>query len=275
MKKELRQDLSKHIILLLMGAIVFYPFVFLIITSLKDNAQFMHHFWGVTFPLHFSNYSVAWKEISNYMLNSIIITGSTVVAVLCISTLSAYVFARHSFPGKELLFLVIISFLMIPAILTLVPLFVVVMKIGILNTRWALFLPYVAAGQVFTIFILRSFFASLPEELFEAARIDGASESCCVISILLPLSKPILVTVAIMNILGTWNDYIWPLVTLANDKLWTITLGLVSFQNMYAGLQLWGPLFAGYIIVCIPLVMLFIFFMKYFVTGLTSGALKV
>lgn len=275
MKKEFRQDLPEHTILILMAAITFYPFIFLIITSLKDNAQFMHHFWSVTFPLHFSNYSVAWKEVGSYMLNSAIITGSTAVAVLCISTLSAYVFARYSFPGKELLFLAIISLLMIPGILTLIPLFLVVKKIGILNTRWALFFPYVAGGQIFAIFVLRSFFASLPEELFEAARIDGASETYCVIYILLPLSKPILVVIAIMNILGTWNDYIWPLVTLANDKLWTITLGLVSFESMYAGLELWGPLFAGYVIASIPLAVLFAFGMKYFVAGLTSGALKI
>ncbi|MGB9681389.1 MAG: carbohydrate ABC transporter permease, partial [bacterium] len=136
-------------------------------------------------------------------------------------------------------------------------------------------LPYISGGQVFGIFILRSFIASLPEELFESARVDGASTLQTFFSIAIPLSKPILVTVAIMNILGTWNDYVWPLVTIPDGRLWTITVGIVSFSSQYGGLEMWGPMFAGYVIASIPLIILFFFTMRYFIAGLTSGALKV
>ncbi len=273
--KEFRNDLPIHIILLLIASITFYPFIFMIITSFKDNAQFMHHFFGVTYPLHFSNYQDAWSQISGYILNSIIVTSGSVLGVLILSSAVAYIFARFDFPGRDFFFLAIISLLMIPGILTLVPAFLVVKRLNLLDTRWALLLPYISGGQVFAIFVLRSFFSSIPEELLEAARIDGADEFQCFFKVVMPLSGAILTTVAIMNVLWTWNDYVWPLVTLADDSLWTITLGLVGFQSQYAGMELWGPLFAGYVIASIPLIMLFFFTMRYFVAGLTSGALKI
>jgi ABC-type glycerol-3-phosphate transport system permease component len=275
MRKETKHDLPIHIILILLGILTFYPFVFTIITSFKDNFQFVHNFWGVTWPLHLSNYKDAWSRISRYILNSGIVTTSSVFGVLLVASISAFTFARFNFPGRDLLFFAILSLLMIPGILTLVPSFLLVKRLGLLNTYWALILPYISGGQVFGIFILRSFIASLPEELFESARVDGASTLQTFFSIAIPLSKPILVTVAIMNILGTWNDYVWPLVTIPDGRLWTITVGIVSFSSQYSGLEMWGPMFAGYVIASIPLIILFFFTMRYFIAGLTSGALKV
>jgi ABC-type glycerol-3-phosphate transport system permease component len=196
------------------------------------------------------------------------------VGVLIIASVTAFVFARYNFPGKEFLFFAILALLMIPGILTLVPAFLLVKGFGLLNTYWALILPYVAGGQIFAIFVLRSFIASLPEELFESARLDGASMWHLYSKITLPLSKPILVTIAIMNILSTWNDYIWPLVTIPDGNKWTVSVGIVSFGSQYAGLQNWGPMFAGYVIASIPLIILFMFTMRYFIAGLTSGAIK-
>lgn len=270
--KGWKKDLPIHIVLGFLVFFTFYLLVFLFITSFKDIFQFVYHFWGVTFPLHFSNYVDAWGQVYPYLLNSAVVSISSLAGVLILASLSAYAFARFSFPGKEILFFAIISLLMIPWILTLIPRFLLVRDLGLLNTRWALILNYVAGGQIFAIFILRSFFASLPEEFFEAARIDGASEIQCFVKILLPLSKPILITIAIMNLINTWNNYIWPLVTLSDDKLWTIPLGLFAFQGRYA--TLWGPLFAGYLIASIPLIVLFFFTMRYFIAGLSSGALK-
>jgi len=145
---------------------------------------------------------------------------------------------------------------------------------GLLNTRMALILPYIASGQALSIFILRSFLASLPEELFEAARIDGAGELESFWLIAIPLSLPILGTVAIMHVIGIWNDYLWPTVTLADPNLATITLKLVAFTSQEANLQQWGPLFAGYVISALPLIILFGLTMRLFIEGLTSGALK-
>ena len=174
----------------------------------------------------------------------------------------------------EALFLMLLALLMIPGILTLVPAFLLVKRLGLMNTYGALILPYIAGGQIFAIFVMRSFFASLPEELFESARIDGANTFRLYSSICLPLSKPILVTIAIMNILGTWNDYIWPLVTIPDGKRWTISVGIVSFGSQYLGTESWGPMYAGYVLASLPLIILFVFTMRYFIAGLTSGAIK-
>lgn len=274
MKKEVRDDIPFHLILIILGIFTFYPIVFIAITSFKDNAQFVHSFWGMMWPLHFSNYTDAWSRIARYLLNSAIVSTCSAVGVLAIASISAFVFARFNFPGKEFLFLCILCLLMMPGILTLIPTFLLVKRLGLLNTYWALILPYISGGQIFAIFILRSFFASIPEELFESARIDGASTMQSFIHIAIPLSKPILVTIAIMNLLGTWNDYVWPLVTIPDGRLWTITVGIVSFSSQYGGLEMWGPMFAGYMIASIPLVGLFFFTMRYFIAGLTSGALK-
>lgn len=274
MSRILKHDLRIHLILVLIGILTFYPFVFMVITSFKTSPQFLHNFWGVTWPPNLANYRDAWSRIYIYLINSIIVSSVSMVGVLALASISGFVFARFSFPGRELFFFAILGLLMIPGVLTLVPAFLLVKSFGLLNTYGALILPYIAGGQVFAIFILRSFIASLPEELFEAARLDGATTWQTFRYVAIPLSKPILVTIAIMNILGTWNDYIWPLVTTPDGKLWTISVGIVTFSNSFRGLENWGPMFAGYVIASIPLVVLFIFTMRYFIAGLTSGAIK-
>ena len=142
----------------------------------------------------------------------------------------------------------------------------------LLNTRWVLIAPYIAGGQVFAIFILRQFFEALPGEMFEAARIDGASELQVFRHIGIPLSQSILGVVAIMHVLSTWNDVIWPLVTLRSNELMTLTIGLYAFRT--AWYTIWGPLMAGYVIASIPLIILFAFTSRLFVEGLSSGAIK-
>jgi multiple sugar transport system permease protein/raffinose/stachyose/melibiose transport system permease protein len=274
MSRTQKHDLPLHLVLGIVAILTFYPFVFLVITSFKSSPQFIHDFWGIAWPPNFANYRDAWSRIAVYLFNSIVVSGISMVGVLIIASISGFVFARFHFPGRELLFFAILGLLMIPGVLTLVPAFLLVKNMGLLNTYWALILPYIAGGQIFAIFILRSFIASLPEELFEAARLDGASTWQAFRLIAIPLSKPILVTIAIMNILGTWNDYIWPLVTTPDGKLWTVSVGIVTFSNSFRGLENWGPMFAGYVIASIPLTILFAFTMRYFIAGLTSGAIK-
>ncbi|NOZ28453.1 MAG: carbohydrate ABC transporter permease [Chloroflexi bacterium] len=274
MSRTLRHDLPIHLVLGFLAILTFYPFIFMVITSFKTSPQFIHNFWGVAWPPTLANYRDAWGRISVYLANSTLVSGVSVAGVVAISSISAFVFARFSFPGREFLFFAILSLLMIPGVLTLVPAFLLIKSFGLLNTYWALILPYISGGQIFAIFILRSFIASLPEELFESARLDGASTLQLFLHIVLPLSKPILVTIAIMNILGTWNDYVWPLVTIPDGRRWTISVGIVSFSSHYGGLESWGPMFAGFVIASIPLIILFLFTMRYFIAGLTSGAIK-
>lgn len=267
-----RKDFFIHVILAVAVLLTFYPFIFLIVTSLKTNDQFMHHFWGITRPFHWENYKAAWEAIDQYILNSVIVAIFSVTGVLTVASLSAYAFARHRFPGSTILFYAIISLMMIPGVLTLISSFMWIKDLHLMNTRLALVLPYIAGGQVFAIFILRSFMASIPEELFEAARMDGASELRMFWNIAIPLSMPILGTVAIMNLLGVWNDYIWPLIVISDEAKRTLTIGLAFFRGTYY--VNYGTLMAGYVIACLPLLVLFFIAMRYFVEGLTSGALK-
>jgi ABC-type glycerol-3-phosphate transport system permease component len=272
--KTVRHDAPLHVILAILAIITFYPLIFTVFTSLKDNSQFYSTFWGPAFPLHWSNYLDAWRRLDDSIINTIIVGVVSALGVTFLGSLAAYVFARHTFPGRDFLFLAILALLMIPGVLTLIPTFLLVKDMGLLNTYWVLILPYIAGGQAFAIFVLRSFIASQPEEIFESARIDGANEFTIYARITLPMAKPILGTLAILSLLSTWNDYIWPSVTLRNPQLWTISLQLVSFSSQWASLQQYGPMFAGYVIASIPLFILFVFTMRLFIEGLASGAIK-
>lgn len=268
------QQLVLHGVLIVLVVLSIYPMFFTLVTSVKDIHQFYHSYFSITFPFHWGNYGEAWDAIGDYIVNTLVVAASAVVIILAFATLSAYAFARYSFFGKELLFMALLILIMIPDMITLVPTFLVLRDLGLLDRLSSLVAVYVSGGQVVTIFILRQFFASIPTELIDAARIDGASEPQVLFRVVLPLSKSILLTVAIMNTLMIWNDYIWPLVTLSNTNLWTISLGLVGFSERYAGMAAWGPLFAGYVIASVPLIVLISFSMRSFISDLTSGALK-
>ncbi|MCB0063352.1 MAG: carbohydrate ABC transporter permease [Caldilineaceae bacterium] len=265
-------DWYRYFLLSAIAFLMFLPFIVTFIISFKSLPQFNHDAFLPTFPLYPENYLDAWKVVSKYILNSIIVSGVSVVLMVALAALAAWAFARYPFPGREIFFYLVIALLMIPGELTLIPAFLLVKTLGLLNTRWVLILPYVAGGQVFAIFILRSFFQSMPEEMFEASRIDGANELQTFVRIGLPLSQSILGVVAIMHILSTWNDLVWPIVTLSNQSLMTLTIGLYAFRT--AWYSIWGPLMAGYVIASIPLIVLFAFTSRLFVEGLSSGAIK-
>lgn len=260
------------IILAILAVLTLYPTLFVAITSLKTLDQFFANFWTPSFPIHLENYSQAWDAISGFMLNSVVVTLVSTVGVVLVSCMAAYAFARFDFPGREFFYYAVIVMLMIPAVLTLIPSFLLIKDLGLMNTRWALILPYVAGGQVLSIFILRQFFAGLPEELFEAARIDGASEFRVFWRIGVPLVRPTLVTVAILNVLNVWNDYLWPFLVVRDENLQTLVVGLVGFQTRFY--TNWGPLMAGYVLASLPLVVLFFLAMRSFIAGLTQGGLK-
>jgi ABC-type glycerol-3-phosphate transport system permease component len=252
--------------------LTFYPFLFMIITSLKSAKQYYANIWLPAWPLHFENYQQAWTAIAPFMLNSFVVTIASTIGVVVVSCLAAFAFARMSFPGREILYYLVIFLLMVPAVLTLVPTFLLIKNMGLMNTLWALILPYIAAGQVLSIFIMRAFFASLPEELFEAARIDGASELWVFLNIAVPLVRPVLVTIGILQVLSSWNDYVWPFLVLQSDSVQTLVVGLVNFQGRFY--TDYGPLMAGYALASIPLLVLFFVAMRSFIEGLSQGALK-
>jgi ABC-type glycerol-3-phosphate transport system permease component len=283
---SLWKDAPLHLLLGVLVVLTFYPFFFLVQTSLKDNPQFYHDFWGLPNPLRWGNYQQAWGAINTYIVNTVIVTVTSVIGTVGLASLSAYAFARHRFPGREPLFYSIIALMMIPGVLTLISQFMWMKQFplaggnnlwgqngnGLLNNHLALVLPYIAGGQAFSIFVLRSFIAALPEELFEAARLDGASDWVMFRRLAMPLSMPIVGTIAIMVAMGAWNDYVWPLIVLSDDSRRTLSIGLTFFRGTYQ--TTYGPLMAGYVLASLPLLVLFLLTMRTFIAGLTSGALK-
>ncbi|WP_226527017.1 carbohydrate ABC transporter permease [Metabacillus niabensis] len=275
MLKIIKQDFWSHLFLIVLAFIALYPFFYMIITSFKTNGQFYSNFFGITFPLHFENYAVAWEAIGGYIFNSVFVGVVSVLIIITTSALAGYSFARLRFKGKNFLYMSVVALLMIPGLLTLIPLFLLVKSFGLLDSYMGLIIAFAAGGQAFTIFVFRQSFASLPEELFEAARIDGCGELRVFWQIVLPLSKPIIGTMAIWNLLAIWNEYMMPLVLLSDPTKFPITVGLIQFESQFVSQTLYGPMFAGYTIASLPLLILFLFTMRLFMKGLTSGAVKI
>ena len=268
--------LTQGILIAILTALLLLSFLtiaLMIFLSLKDNGQIFGRFWAFPDPIRWENYKTGWIGMRRYIFNTLWYSLVSVVLVVALSSLSGYVFARHKFPGKEVIYVVILALLMIPGILTLIPAFVLVSQLGLLNTPWALILPWTAGGQIFGILLCRSFFATLPQDLFDAAKVDGASEFEQYRRIALPLSWPILVTLAIMHLVGSYNDFIWPLLTITDENIQVVTVGLTRFQSEF-GAVAYGPQMAAYAVASIPLVILFAFGMRFYVSGLTSGAVK-
>ena len=248
------------------------PLVMAVIISLKSPSQFTRVPFLPTWPLRWENYEFAVQIISQFLLNSIIASGATVIGVLLLSSLAAYSFAQIRFPGRTFVFYAVLALMMVPASLTLVPSFVLIRDLRLINTYWSLILPWIAGGQLIGILILRAFFESLPGEMFDACRIDGASDWQIYWHVALPLTRSMLGVVAVLNILGTWNNLIWPTLTLSERKMWPLTPGLYSYMEQYY--TSYGRVMAGLLLGSIPLVILFVFTSRLFVEGLTSGAIK-
>ena len=261
------------VILAALFLISMIPVAVMFIRSWKTLSQVGRSQIFPTLPLHYGNYIEAWQLVSAYLVNTVLIVLITLAGVLFFSSITAYVFARYDFPGKNVLFALILALMMIPGVIAFVPLIVLVLKHFRLSNSWfGLFFPYWAGGQVIAIYILRVFFESLPEEMFEAARIDGASHIGLYWRITLPLSGSILSVIAIMNIIGTWNDYVWPMIVLAQEKKRTIAVGLTFLRDTRHPNP--GVEMAAYVIASIPMFILFLATMRTFVRGMQSGAIK-
>jgi ABC-type glycerol-3-phosphate transport system permease component len=253
--------------------LVFLPIVYLLVFSFKNNARIYASFWGPPNPWMWSNYADGWRAVQRSLFNSVwLALASTGITVLA-SALAGYAFARHRFPAKEPLYYSFLALMMIPAVLTLIPRYILVKNMGIVDTPWVLILPWSAGDAAFGILLCRGFFATISEELFEAGRVDGATELQLFAWIATPLSLPILVTLGIVHAFRSYNDYIWPLITINSSDLQVVTVALTQFNAGY-GLIDYGPRFAGYLLAAVPLLIMFLLGMRYFIRGMTAGALK-
>ncbi len=264
-----------HAILLFLGALMVYPMTFMLFNAFKSGIQTAAS--PFSFPSHllWQNFALAFQATGSAYWRSGVVVSVSVSVMLTFALLAAYAFARLDFPERNVLFYVVFGLLLVPGFLTLIPLFLEIKSLHLMNSLWGLILPYIAGGQAFCVFILRTFVRSLPNDLFDAARIDGASEIQSFWGIVVPLSVPILVTLALLNVVGLWSDYILPSLILSTNHE-TVAMAIANFQPppLAPSINAFNLQLAAFTMASIPIAILFLFLMRYFVAGITNGAIK-
>ncbi|WP_077615984.1 carbohydrate ABC transporter permease [Caenibacillus caldisaponilyticus] len=263
-----------HLFLIAYAITVIYPTIIVILNAFKSNQEIFNKPYGL--PSHFSlkNFTAAWDEanFSVYFKNSVFVSIASVLLVLLLSSMAAYVLARFKFKGNFVIYFIFLLGLMLPLRLAIIPLYLIIRDLHLLDTFTGLILVYVASGLSFSIFILYTFFKNIPNELLEAARMEGANAFQIYYKIMLPLVRPALSTVAIFNFMSYWNDFFFPYILMSSPEKFTIPVGIASFFGEYT--TDWSLLFAGLSISIIPVIIVFFIMSKQFIQGLTAGAIK-
>ncbi|MGH2531652.1 MAG: carbohydrate ABC transporter permease [Thermomicrobiales bacterium] len=264
-----------QLLLLAYAAIVLYPILIMLISSLKTTGEiFQSPLNLIPETLRFGNYSQAWNQANFgvYFRNSLFVGVVSVFVILFFGSMAAYVLARYPFRGNRVIYLLFLAGFMIPTRLAIVPLFIMMRDLRLLDTLWSLICVYVAGGMPFTIFLLVSFFRHIPRDLEDAAVIDGAGPFQIYYQIMLPLIRPALATVGLFHFLNVWNDFFFPLIFIRSEELRTIPLGISTFFGEYS--NDWSLLFAGLSISIVPVIVVYVLASKQFISGLTAGAIK-
>jgi multiple sugar transport system permease protein len=268
-------SIGRYVLLSAGALIMVLPLAYMLSTSFKSQTyvlslppQFIPH------PATVHNYPDAWHagQLAPALVNSITVAIVTTVISLLLSSMMAYGFARFSFAGKEILFKILLLGLMIPAMMLIIPQFVLAKYLGLLDSLTGLVVFYVASTLAFNTFLLRGFFESIPVELEQAMEVDGANALTRYWRLFIPLAKPALATACILTFLASWDEYSWALTILTDPEKRTLPLAIALFQGQNS--TLWGLVFAASMIALVPMIVVFLVFQRYFVSGLTSGALK-
>lgn len=252
-------------------------FVWCVMVSLKTNPEFFSTSpWSLPSDPQFGNYAEAWSsaQISRFFVNSLYVTVTSVGVSLLFAVMAAYVLARVEFPGRTLVRMIFLSGLMMPAFLVIVPLYFLLRNLGLLGSLHGLVLVYIATQIPFSIYLLSSFFQSLPKELEEAACVDGASPTRTFFSVVLPQVSPAVASVALLNTLTIWNEFFFALVFLTDPQQQTIPVGILGLSVNAQYSANWVQLFAGLVITMIPMLVLFAFAQERIARGVSVGALK-
>jgi alpha-1,4-digalacturonate transport system permease protein len=261
-------------LVLVVGALVVaFPLYWMFATAVRPKKEiFSGGLDLVPSTFVWSNFSDAWNKLpwDQFYINSIAIAAIAVPVTVFINLLAGYTFAKYKFPGRDILFLLMISTLMIPIQVIMVPEFLIVAKLGWVNTWWGVLVP--RAAEAFGLFMVRQFMVSIPDELIEAARLDGAGEFTIFRRVVLPLSWPVIAVLSIFTFMWRWNDFAWPLVVLQEQSAYTVPLGLNLMQGQY--FTDWTGLMSMSLLSIIPMMLVFIFFQRYFIQGIASTGLK-
>jgi multiple sugar transport system permease protein len=258
-----------------LAVVLTMPFAWLVRSSLMDAGQIFEFppAW-IPHPFVWSNYPDALTAVpfGKYLLNTLMILIPNVVGTVASTTLAAYAFSRLTWPGRDLIFGLLLLTFMLPFVATLIPVFLLWTSLHLVNTNWPLVLPHWFGSDVFFMFLLRQFFLTIPRELDEAAILDGANPLQVLWHVILPLSRPALATVAILSGLASWNDFLDPLVYLNDSDKYTLALGLSEFTGLYS--SQWHLLMAAATVIIMPVAVLFFFAQRYFVEGVTLTGSK-
>jgi len=270
----------RYIILIIMTIFFLGPFVMALLGSFKSTQEVLA--WPPTFfptVWHFDNYTDVWNALADaqgnsyfprWFFNSLFLGTTVTVAHLFFCSLAGYAFARLNFPGKGIIFAAMLSTLMIPGMVLMIPQYQILQKLGFINTYWAIIIPNITVAGM--IFLLTQFFRGVPRELDEAANIDGASIFATYWRIILPLAKPALITMALLSFQGIWNNFLAPLIFLNTPDMFPLTVGLSFLKGQYA--TRYNIVLAGSMFNTIPMVIMFIFFSRFYVQGVSYSGIK-
>ncbi len=257
----------------LIAIVTFMPFFWMI------SASFMHSGEANTYPPRFiprlfelSHYTDLFSRLnlSGYLINSVILSVAVTSISLLVNSMAGYAFAKFRFPKKDVVFKFLISSMIIPGQVTMLPLFLLLKNLGFINTYFAVIIPGMVS--IFGIFLVRQYAQSIPDSLIEAAKMDGATETQIYRKIILPLCKPILVTLGIFTFMGTWNDFLWPLIVMTDSSMYTLPVAIANLMGEHT--QDTELMMAGSVLTTLPMIILFIVLQKYYINGIMVGGVK-
>lgn len=270
---DLARRVVRYVLLVALSAAVLVPFAWMVTSSLKRNEQvFTVPIQWLPTSFEWGNYARIWQDIpmAMYLGNSLFLAVAITVLQVLTGSFAAYGFAKTQFPGRDALFLAYLATIAVPWQAYMVPQYILMEKAGLVNTRWALIL--LQAFGAFGVFLMRQYYLTIPDELIEAARLDGLSEFGIWARIVLPLSKPALASLALLTFVNTWNDYMGPFIYLTSNELWTVQIGLRSFVGVYD--TQYAMIMTGSVISVLPVLLVFLLGQRYFVRGIATSGLK-
>jgi N-acetylglucosamine transport system permease protein len=269
-------NLALHAFLFVWGGLVAFPLLWMVVAAFKSDQEIFTSPWRLPSALRFGNFVRAWSngQIGRYVINTALVVTAGVALSLLLSSMAAYILARYAFPGSRLVYYLFIAGMTFPAFLAIIPLFFIAKNLGMTNSLPGLVIIYSAYSLPFSVFFLTAFFRTLPNELAEAASIDGCGHWGIFFRVMLPLAKPGLVSIGIFNVLGQWNQYLLPLVLEDDPKKYMLAQGLAELAVRQGFKSDWSAMFAGLTISMLPVLILYVIFQRQVQSGMTIGTLK-
>lgn len=274
MRSRLPVTIGIYLLLGALAIVFLYPMVLMILASFKSTPELFRNPFGLPESWSLDTFRDVWTRASfgTYLRNSVLVTGGSVLLLLLCATPAAYALTRYSFRLRTPIFLFFLAGIMIPMRLGVLPLYLLMRDLGLLDTLWSLILTYAASGMPMSVLLLSVFFRGLPRDLEDAARIDGASELTTFTRIMVPLARPGIATVTIVNVVPWWNDFFFPLLFITDNAWKTVPLGMQMFFGQH--LTNWSLVFSGMVLASLPLLILYLLMSRQFIAGLTAGAVK-